>query len=45
MMASQGQTGSTEHFWYRLQPAGPYIDSQRDHKAIVVIALDRKVVS
>jgi len=24
---------STDHFWYRAQPAGPYIDSQRDHKA------------
>jgi len=25
--------GSTEHFWYRPQPEGPYIDSQRDNKA------------
>jgi len=24
---------STDHFWYRLQPQGPYIDSQRDNKA------------
>jgi hypothetical protein len=24
---------STDHFWYRLQPAGPYIDSQRVNKA------------
>jgi len=24
---------STEHFWFRPQPAGPYIDSQRDNKA------------
>ena len=24
---------STDHFWYRLQPAGPYIDSQRANKA------------
>ena len=24
---------STDHFWYRPQPAGPYIDSQRDNKA------------
>ncbi len=23
----------TEHFWCRLAPQGPYIDSQRDHKA------------
>ncbi len=25
--------GETEHFWYRLAPAGPYIDSQRDNRA------------
>ncbi len=25
--------GETNHFWYRLQPDGPYIDSQRDNKA------------
>ncbi|MHC4742884.1 MAG: hypothetical protein ACYS8Z_13290 [Planctomycetota bacterium] len=24
---------STPHFWYRLQPPGPYIDSQRESKA------------
>jgi len=24
---------STDHFWYRPQPAGPYIDSQRRNKA------------
>ena len=24
---------STDHFWYRPQPAGPYIDSQRKNKA------------
>jgi hypothetical protein len=24
---------STDHFWYRLQPEGPYIDAQRDNKA------------
>ena len=24
---------STDHFWYRPQPAGPFIDSQRDSKA------------
>ena len=24
---------STDHFWYRAQPAGPYIDSQRNNKA------------
>jgi hypothetical protein len=28
------ETGETDHFWYRLAPAdGPYIDSQRNHKA------------
>lgn len=25
--------GETDHFWYRLAPDGPYIDSQRDNKA------------
>jgi hypothetical protein len=25
-------TRETEHFWCRLAPEGPYIDSQRDHK-------------
>ncbi|PIU64785.1 MAG: hypothetical protein COS85_11225 [Armatimonadetes bacterium CG07_land_8_20_14_0_80_59_28] len=24
---------STDDFWYRLQPEGPYVDSQRDNKA------------
>jgi len=24
---------STDHFWYRAQPGGPYVDSQRDNKA------------
>jgi len=24
---------STDHFWYRPQPKGPYVDSQRDNKA------------
>lgn len=28
-----GEFPATEHFWYRLQPAGMYIDSQRDNKA------------
>ena len=27
------EPASTEYFWYRLQPEGPYIDSQRDNKA------------
>ena len=25
--------GETDHFWYRLQPEGLYVDSQRDHRA------------
>ncbi|MCH8216461.1 MAG: hypothetical protein IH892_06780 [Planctomycetes bacterium] len=29
----QFETLSTDHFWYRLQPAGVYIDSQRENKA------------
>lgn len=31
--AAPSEVASTEHFWYRLAPDGPYIDSQRDHKA------------
>ena len=32
--AESGTTeGETDHFWYRLAPDGPYIDSQRDNKA------------
>ena len=31
--ASAAEFPSTEHFWYRLQPAGMYIDSQRGSKA------------
>ncbi len=30
---SESEPPSTEHFWYRLAPEGPYIDSQRDNKA------------
>jgi hypothetical protein len=30
---SQVHSGETDHFWYRLQPEGIYIDSQRDNKA------------
>jgi hypothetical protein len=29
MIAAPSDFPSTDHFWYRLQPAGPYIDSQR----------------
>ena len=25
--------GETDHFWYRLAPVDPYIDSQRENKA------------
>ena len=32
-IAAQSDLPATEHFWYRLQPAGPYIDTQRDNKA------------
>ncbi len=31
--AATSDVGSTEHFWYRLAPEGPYIDSQRGQKA------------
>ena len=30
---SQTHIGETDHFWYRLQPEGVYIDSQRDNRA------------
>ena len=29
----QSQIGETDHFWYRRQPEGVYIDSPRDNKA------------
>ncbi|MFC1805386.1 WD40/YVTN/BNR-like repeat-containing protein [Planctomycetota bacterium] len=32
-ITSTTEYSSTDHFWYRLQPAGPYMDSQRDNKA------------
>jgi len=31
--ATPSDCASTDHFWYRLQPEGPYIDTQRDNKA------------
>lgn len=31
--ATETEIRSTDHFWYRLAPQGPYIDSQRDHRA------------
>jgi hypothetical protein len=32
-IAAASDFPSTDHFWYRLQPEGPYVDSQRDNKA------------
>jgi hypothetical protein len=31
--AADAVAGETDHFWYRLAPTGPYIDSHRDNKA------------
>ena len=31
--AAPSKFPSTDHFWYRPRPAGPFIDSQRDNKA------------
>lgn len=31
--AALSDIAETEHFWYRLAPEGPYIDSQRDNRA------------
>ena len=31
--AAASTEGETDHFWYRLAPADPYIDSQRENKA------------
>lgn len=31
--SASGEVASTEHFWYRLAPEGPYIDSQRGSRA------------
>jgi hypothetical protein len=33
LRAAPGEISSTEHFYYRMAPEGPYIDSQRDNKA------------
>ena len=33
LIAAPSDVASTAHFWYRLAPEGPYIDSQRDNKA------------
>ena len=32
-MTTEQQISSTDHFWYGLQPEGPYIDSQRGSRA------------
>ena len=32
-IAVETDVASTDHFWYRLAPPGPYIDSQRGNKA------------
>jgi hypothetical protein len=32
-IAARAEAPSTPHFWYRPQPAGPYIDSQRNNRA------------
>ena len=34
LRAAPGATHENDHFWYRLAPEGPYIDSQRDNKAL-----------
>ena len=34
LRAAPGATGENDHFWYRLAPEGPYIDSQRANKAL-----------
>ena len=33
LLAATSDVRETKHFWYRPAPPGPYIDSQRDHKA------------
>jgi hypothetical protein len=33
LAAAPSEIASTKHFWYRLAPEGPYIDSQRDNKS------------
>src|SRR6187397_985501 len=33
LRAADAPTRENEHFWFRLAPEGPYIDSQRDNKA------------
>ena len=51
LSAAADSIGETDHFWYRLASKdGPYIDTQRDHKAfgigdgkIFVSALDQAV--
>ncbi|WP_372716694.1 hypothetical protein [Novipirellula sp.] len=33
LYAAGSEVGETDHFWYRLAPQHPYIDSQRENKA------------
>ncbi len=33
LLAAEPDFASTEHFWYRLPAAGPYVDTQRENKA------------
>src|SRR3954454_8424466 len=33
LRAADAAIRETKHFWFRLAPEGPYIDSQRDNKA------------
>jgi hypothetical protein len=33
LRAAPGAIRENEHFWFRMAPEGPYIDSQREHKA------------
>jgi len=33
LQAAGGAIRETDHFWFRLAPEGPYIDSQRENKA------------
>jgi hypothetical protein len=35
---------ATDHFWYRPQPPGPYIDSQRDNKAFGFLEGEGKIL-
>jgi len=34
----------TDHFWYRPQPPGPYIDSQRKNKAFGYLEAEGRIL-